>query len=294
MGAFSSVGGVSVAPYHQILVNLRHVLSYGANLVGFSYRFDAGGVPNVLQDVHVVSALLIAACSLIAVASMVRRVANPGRDASSAPESDIGRWWLDDVLAIAMFGPAVTFVFLAVDGTAGARYLVATVVFASVLSGRMVAQAWQRLGPGWLTRAICVVGAAASLWLGAGVGYTISQPIAVHQAATLASWLEAHNLQNGVGGYWAASVTTVESRGAITVRPVWSNQDGKLGRYMKLSSASWYANQRFQFLVYQSPAYQGVDAVAAAKTWGAPAHSYVVSSYHVLVWSSAFSVPPFP
>jgi hypothetical protein len=63
---------------------------------------------------------------------------------------------------------------------------------------------------------------------------------------------------------------------------------------MKLSSANWYAGQHFQFLVYQTPVYQGVDTVSATKTWGRPARIYGVGDYHVLVWSGGFSVAPFP
>src|ERR1019366_6701477 len=191
-------------------------------------------------------------------------------------------------------GSAVTFVALAVSGVPGARYLVATVVFASVLSGRIVAQAFERLRPGRMTRAICVVGGAASLCFATGLGCTLAQPVAAQSASTLASFLEAHHLRNGVGGYWAASITTVESRGAVTVRPVLADPDGELGRYMKLSSANWYAGQHFQFLVYETPVYQGVDSASAVRTWGPPAHTYVVGGYHVLVWSNTFSVAPFP
>jgi hypothetical protein len=293
MGAFKSVDGVSVATSAQMLVNLRHVLSYGAGLVGFTYGFDAGRVPTVLQDFHDLGALLIVACSAVAIAKLVRGVVR-GRRKASGSKQETGRWWLDDVLVIAMFGSAATFVVLAVSGVPGARYLVATVVFASVLSGRIVAQAWQRLRPGRMTRAICVVGVAVSLCFAAGLGCTLAQPVAAQRASTLASFLEAHHLRNGVGSYWAASITTVESRGAVTVRPVLADPDGKLGRYMKLSSANWYAGQQFQFFVYETPIYQGVDSVSATKTWGPPAHTYVVGGYHVLVWSSTFSVAPFP
>ena len=293
MGAFKSVDGVSVATSAQMLVNLRHMPSYGAGLVGFTYGFDAGRVPTVLQDFHDLGALLIVACSAVAIAKLVRGVVR-GRRKVSGSQQETGRWWLDDVLVIAMFGSAATFVVLAVSGVPGARYLVATVVFASVLSGRIVAQAWQRLRPGRMTRAICVVGVAVSLCFAAGLGCTLAQPVAAQRASTLASFLEAHHLRNGVGSYWAASITTVESRGAVTVRPVLANQEGKLGRYMKLSSANWYAGQQFQFFVYETPIYQGVDSVSATKTWGPPAHTYVVGGYHVLVWSSTFSVAPFP
>ena len=293
MGAFKSVDGVSVATFAQMLVNLRHVLSYGAGLVGFTYRFDTGRVPVVLRDAHVVGALVIVACTLVAVANLVRGVIC-GRREATASQLEAGHWWLDDVLVIAMAGSAVTFVVLAVNGVPGARYLVATVVFASVLSGRVVARAWRHLRSDQAIRAICVFGAAVSLCFAAGLGCTLAQPVATQSASTLASWLEVHHLRNGVGGYWTASITTVESRGAITVRPVWADPDGKLGRYMKLSSDTWYAGQRFQFLAYETPIYQGVDSVAAAKTWGTPAHKYTVGDYHVLVWSVGIRVAPFP
>jgi hypothetical protein len=293
MGAFKAVDGVSVATLNQMLVNLRHLPSYGAGLVGFTYGFDAGRVPTALQDVHILGALLVIACSLVAVANLVRGVARGHREASG-PEMEIGRWWLDDVLVVAVFGSAATFVVLAVSGVPGARYLVASIVFATVLSGRIVAQAFERLRSGRTTRAICVIGVAISLCFAVGLGFAVSQPAPVQSASTLASWLEAHDLRNGVGGYWAASITTVESKGAVTVRPVLADPDGKLGRYMKLSSASWYAGQHFQFLVYETPVYQDVDSVSATKTWGPPAHTYVVGGYHVLVWSAAFSVAPFP
>ena len=292
MGAFKSVDGVSVATFAQMLVNLRHVLSYGAGLVGFTYGFDAGRVPTVLQDVHVLGALLIVACSAAAIAKLVRGVVR-GRREASVSQQETECWWLDDVLVIAMFGSAATFVVLAVSGVPGARYLVAMIVFASVLSGRIVAQVWPRLRPGRMTRAIGVAGGAVSLCFAAGLGCTLAQPVAAQSASTLASFLEAHNLRDGVGGYWAASITTVESKGAITVRPVLANHEGKLGRYMKLSSANWYAGQQFQFFVYETPTYQGVDSVSATKTWGPPAHTYVVGDYHVLVWSKTFSVAPF-
>jgi hypothetical protein len=62
---------------------------------------------------------------------------------------------------------------------------------------------------------------------------------------------------------------------------------------MYQSCAGWYADQHFQFLVYQMPPYEGVDSASASKTWGPPAHTYVVGDYRVLVWSGAFSVAAF-
>ncbi len=269
MGAFKSVDGVSVATFAQMVANSRHMLGYVAGLVGFTHRFDTGRVPAVLQDVHVVGALLIVACSLFAVANLVKGIVC-GHRGETATRLEVGQWWLEDVLALAMAGSAATFVVLAVNGVPGARYLVATVVFASVLSGRVVAGAWKHLRPGRISRAVCVGGAVVSLCFAAGLGCTLAQPVAAQRSLTLVSWLEVHHLRNGLGGYWASSITTVESRGAVTVRPVWEDSDGKLGRYMKLSTATWYAGEHFHFLVYQTPVYQGVDSVSATRTWGRP------------------------
>jgi hypothetical protein len=61
---------------------------------------------------------------------------------------------------------------------------------------------------------------------------------------------------------------------------------------MYQSAASWYAGQHFRFLVCRTPTDEGVDGAAAAKTWGRPAHTYVVGTYRVLVWSVSFSVAP--
>ena len=91
----------------------------------------------------------------------------------------------------------------------------------------LVAHAWQRLRPGRAARAVCLIGAGVSLCFAAGLGCTLAQPVPAQGATTLASWLEVHHLRNGVGGYWASSITTVESRGAVTVRPVWVDPDGR-------------------------------------------------------------------
>ena len=293
MGAFKSVDGVSVATFAQMVVNSRHMLGYVAGLVGFTYRFDTWRVPVVLQDAHVVGALLIVACSLFAAVNLVKGIVR-GQRGESATRLEVGQWWLDDVLVLAMAGSAVTFAVLAVNGVPGARYLVATVVFASVLSGRVIAAAWQHLRPGRISRAVCVAGAAASLCFAAGLGCTLAQPVASQRVLPLVSWLEVHHLRNGLGGYWASSITSVESRGAVTVRPVWEDPDGKLGRYMKLSTPAWYAGEQFHFLVYETPVYQGVDSVSATRTWGRPTNTYTVSDFHVLVWSVGMRVAPFP
>jgi hypothetical protein len=107
----------------------------------------------------------------------------------------------------------------------------------------------------------------------------------------LVAWLEAHDLRWGIGDYWAASITTVQSSGAVIVRPVAAGNGGALQQMTTLSSPSWYAGQEWQFLVYGKPFIDNVDLDAALRTWGPPAQVHVIGSYHVLVWSHPVVLP---
>ena len=134
-----------------------------------------------------------------------------GRRPGALLQAEIEGAWLDTVLLVAVVGPLATFVILAVSGPPGDRYLVAAVVFAGVLTGRSVAQAWQHLEAVWAKRAVMALGAAVSLCCAAGLGYIIAQPRPPLTVSALAAFLEDHHLRNGVGDYWLASITTVET-----------------------------------------------------------------------------------
>ncbi len=294
LGGFKPGPGLPIAHAGQMLTNLRHVLTYGADLVGLTNGpYGTGGVPFALREVRVLGALCVIACILAALTSLVAGVIRGrpcGRVATGEPEL----WRLDDMLVVAVFASAAPFVVLAQANGAGIHYLVVTVVIASVLTGRMVARVWPSLPKGWSARAVAVLGTAVCLSFAAALGFVLAGRAPTNPAPVLAAWLEAHNLRNGIGEYWAASITTVESSGAVTVRPVSSAADGKLQRTMNQSSASWYEGQRFQFLVYVTPQFDDVDLQSATRTWGDPAHVYVVGRYRVVVWRRPVSVVPFP
>lgn len=292
LGAFMAGAPVPIAGVSQMLTNLRDIFTYGAYLVGLANgRFGTAGVPLALLSVHVVGALCMVACFVAATASLAVGVirGHPRRQRALA---DTELWRLDDMLVIATIGSAVPFVLLAGPNGIGIHYLVVPVVFASVLTGRMVARLWPRLKAAGAVRALAIGGVAVSLSLGSGLGYELSQPEPAPSAGHLAAWLEAHDLRNGIGGYWSSAITTVESHGAVTVRPVSIGRNGELQRLMFQSTASWYAGQRFQFFVYGST--PRPFAMYAARTFGRPAHTYIVGPYHVLVWGHSLSVAPFP
>ncbi len=154
-------------------------------------------------------------------------------------------------------------------------------------------QATDKVPARWAVRTLASAGVAVSLILGAGVGYALSSPAPAQPAGVLATWLEAHDLRIGIGGYWSASITTVESSGAVSVRPVSVGADGFEGT-MSQSTASWYAGQRFQFFVYGTTKFPNDCLALAIMTWGAPEHVYYVGRYRVLVWDHLLTVAVFP
>jgi hypothetical protein len=293
LGRFKPGSPLRLAGLGRIPANLGHLFAYGADLAGLTNgRLATDKVPLALLDVHVVGALLTAACLSAALVSLVTgAVRGPRGDRASAPGPEL--WRLDDMLLAATAGSAAIFVALAGRNGHGVHFLVVPLVFAGVLTGRMVARAWPKVPARWAARTLASAGVAVSLGLGAGVGYALSRPAPAQPASSLATWLEAHDLRNGIGGYWSASITTVESRGAVTVRPVWTGADG-FERMMSQSPASWYAGQRFQFFVYGTTKFPYDYRALAIMTWGAPERTYDVGRYRVLVWGHLLTVAPFP
>lgn len=210
-----------------------------------------------------------------------------------APEGAAGPWRLDDVLVLGVGSDLVTFVSAAgSNNTTYAKYLTPSVVLGAVLAGRYAGRLAARAP--LRSRGLGVAfgcGAALAIVFLAQVGVELSAPDAVQPAMRLSTWLSAHHLDHGVGDYWSSTVVTVDSGGTVAVRPVTVNGRGTLRRYDRQSPVSWYAGQRFDFLVWDTAhPWRNVNASTAVATWGAPAHAYGVGSYQVLVWSKPFTV----
>jgi hypothetical protein len=58
--------------------------------------------------------------------------------------------------------------------------------------------------------------------------------------AGLAAWLRAHHLADGLSGYHQANVVTLETGGAVRLRPVAPGADGRLAAYAWNASSAWY------------------------------------------------------
>jgi hypothetical protein len=138
---------------------------------------------------------------------------------------------------------------LADNPAANTREIAPVLPFAAVLAARMLGD---RLVDGRLAgplrtvrvrgRQFAVRVVAASLvvlmgWYGFGLWRQADAPAAPAPYASLVSFLEKNHLTYGLGGYWQASVITVESGGAVTIRAVTS---ACLQPYLWEAKTSWY------------------------------------------------------
>ncbi len=194
---------------------------------------------------------------------------------------------ISQILLVAMVLNVVVYVpsTLADATDLNAREFAVVLPFGAVLAGRTLAASLygrERRAPKWLAPVLlaALAGYAASL------GYAASQPSVLPANEQLGTFLAAHHLTSGIGGYWQSSVVTVGSDGAVTIRAV---LPGTLQPDLWESKDSWYdpGSNRATFLVTDSTSgffnYWRPDPAALA-AFGKPARTYRVGPYTVFVW----------
>jgi hypothetical protein len=106
-------------------------------------------------------------------------------------------------------------------------------------------------------------------------------------AASLARFLEAHDLRNGLAGYWNADSTTLDSRGEVVIAPV------RFHRGYGLAALPWEIDTRLfdsrdndaDFLVVTAPdGPSGVTQAEAVAAFGQPFRRYHYQGYTIMVW----------
>ena len=172
-----------------------------------------------------------------------------------------------------------------------AREFAIVLPFGAVLAGRTLAAGWAARardagGRGWPRWRTWLAAAVVAVYA-ASLGYAAAQPAIPAANTTLARFLVAHHLTEGIGGYWESSVVTVGSGGAVTVRAV---LPGTLQPDLWESKGSWYDPQahRATFLVTDSASgffNHWQPAPAALAALGRPARTYHVGTYTVYVWN---------
>jgi len=235
---------------------------FGANVPGAATAPETG-----LAVVHL-AGLALAVTGVVAAA---RRFLRPGALVESALVAGIAI----DLAAYLAGVQAVNIL--------STREIVPVLPFAAVLAGRRLAMPCPARGL-WL-------GAVLALYV-AGLGAAAARPPAAPQYADLATWLRAHQLTAGLSGYHEASIVTLETGGAVTLRPVTAGAGGRLAAYAWNASAAWFdpAAHAATFLVLTepgAPAASGLTTARAVATFGRPAVTYQYKKYAILVWPDA-------
>jgi hypothetical protein len=257
---------------HHITANL-HSLWAVPQIFGADYRGLAGG-PYYTALIHMVSVALVALALLVAARRFFSGVA-----------------LVDQVLAVAIVLNLVLFVVTSA-GSEGPHEIAVVAPFGAALAARMLAAAPQasrtrvKRALARRTRA-AAYGAGLVVLLGylGGLAHDVVQPAAPPDNVQVASWLEAHHLRYGLGGYWESSIVTVETGGQVKARALLKHT---MGRDLWLAKPSWYdpAGQQANFIVLSStPGYLNWEPRSLIKKYfGSPAREYNVGPYTVMVW----------
>ncbi len=256
---------------HDIPANL-HALWAVPQIFGADYR-GLVGWPYYVALLHMVSLALVGLALLVA----ARRFFS-------------GALLVDQVLAVAIAGNIVLFV-LTSAGSEGPHEIAVVAPFGAALAARMLAspQASRARTASVLARRTRAVACGAGLvvllgYLG-GLAHEVAQPASPLPTAQVASWLQAHHLRYGLGGYWESSIVTVETGGQVEVRALLKNN---MERDLWQAKPSWYdpASQQANFIVLSSvPGYLNWEPRALIqKYFGRPAREYTVGPFTVMVW----------
>jgi hypothetical protein len=192
------------------------------------------------------------------------------------------------VLNVAAYVPST----LANATDLNAREFALVLPYGAVLVARTLAASFQaRLQAGWRRagaagRAGLLAGAVLLAGYAASLGWAAAQPSVPPMNARLVTFLQAHNLTSGIGGYWESSVATVGSGGAVTIRAV---LPGTLAPDLWEAKSAWYdpRSNGARFLVTSSTPgffHHWQPDPAALAALGKPVRIYRTGPYTVYVY----------
>ena len=232
--------------------------------------------------------LIFALVHLAGVALVVWAMCRVARHFFSWPDM------ISQILLVAMVLNVVLYVpsTLADATDLNAREFAVVLPFGAVLAARTLA-AGLRASESRQRKWLAPVLLAALAGYAASLGYAAAQPSVPAANEQLGTFLAAHHLTSGIGGYWQSSVVTVGSDGAVTIRAV---APESLQPDLWESKSSWYDPRpnRATFLVTDSASgffnhWQPNPAALAA--FGRPARTYHVGPYTIFVWDKNLLVP---
>ncbi|HWG15229.1 MAG TPA: hypothetical protein VG268_18325, partial [Streptosporangiaceae bacterium] len=196
---------------------------------------------------------------------------------------------VDQVLAVAIVANVVAYLVSNL-ATLNAHEMAVVLPAGAALTGRMLVAGQRRARAGRLAARAAALTAGGLVLAGylAGLVTEASHPPVPAAKTGLASWLAAHHFAYGLGGYWEASIVTVNSGGRVKVRA--------LGQY-SLAADLWEAREswfdprahRATFIVLDSqPGFLNYwePAALVRRYFGVPSRTYHFAPYTVLVWDT--------
>src|SRR5580700_4542674 len=255
-----------------------HSLWAVPQIFGADYRGLAGG-PYYTALLHMVSLALVGLALLL----LARRFFS-------------GAALVDQVLGVAIVFNLALFV-LTSAGSEGPHEIAVVAPFGAALAARMLAgpraadarAAGARAARPLARRARAVAyGAGVVVLVGylGGLAHEVTQPSSPPAFARVASWLQAHHLRYGLGGYWESGIVTVQTGGQVNVRALLK---ATLEPDLWLAKSAWYdpTTQQANFVVLSStPGFENnwEPRALVSKYFGRPAHVYNFGPYTVMVW----------
>ena len=227
-----ALGGYVVAPVpfrftlHDFPANL-HSLWAVPQIFGADYRGLAGG-PYYTALLHMVSLALVGLALLLLARRFFcrRRPGGPGPGRGHRGQHRVVR-----ADQRGLRGPARDRRGRAVRGGAGR---------ADADGPGPPAPARARAGSPLARRARAVAYGAGVVVLAGylgGLAHDVAQPASPPAFARVASWLQAHHLRYGLGGYWESSIVTVQTDGQVKVRALLK---ATLEPDLWLAKPAWY------------------------------------------------------
>ncbi|HEY5272982.1 MAG TPA: hypothetical protein VIJ34_07080 [Acidimicrobiales bacterium] len=286
LGTFTIAPANPFASGSQLIHNFVNIPKFLEALFGMTGAFGSSGIPAAFEVVNIARAVLVLGGPLFVFVMICGRAWSARKTPTNPTRSEL----LSSLVCFAFIASLITFVIFPIITTpAYARYLNGAMIFGALLGGRVITIAAAERSEKFVRSMSAAVVVIVSLFA-VGFAFELRGPRPVQPATQLANFLEANHLRQGVGAYWSAAITTVESRGQVRVRPV-IEHGTQLVRYAKNSDSGWYAGAQFNYVVYNALApWGGVSKKSAIATWGRPSTAYVIGPYRVLVYAHPFTV----
>ena len=176
----------------------------------------------------------------------------------------------DQVLVTAIVANLVVYTISTIPSPKTPHDLVTVLVCGAVLAARALVPA--RFASRVPALAVCGVAMVAAL---VPLSVVASNPAPRTPWAPLTSWLSAHGLKNGLGGYWDGSAVTLQSGNQVQVRTVEVN-GRKITPYPWETNTLWFQPSRHyaNFVIIDLSNHD--LGPAAARFFGKPASTYRV------------------